>query len=449
MKKRSDDALKEALIQPIQMATQALTENLASLPKNASKKQCDEPARRDNDGLHRRRGYWYYCLIVQGKRKFFSTKETNYQEARRVRRDAIKAQLENRLPADLAKLPFEKLLVQVREDRMHLSENTVRIDKERSGPLLKHFAGRRVSTIDNAAIRSYQTARANQVSPRTVNLECKLLRHVLKAAKVWATVVDDYKPLREDRRGPGRALEENQEKLLFDTARSKPGWDAACYAAIVAANTTMRSVEIKSLRIADVNLIDREIFVGRSKGNTAGVRRIPLNAGAVWGCARLLERARALGSTEPDHFLLPRFRYRETKTVDRGTGYDPRHPQKTWRSAWRSLVTESARRAGSAAAKEVIESGKGWRAGIAAWKRAAAPFRGLRFHDLRHLAVTKLAESEAPDATIMAIAGHLSREMMEHYSHVRATAKRKAVESIRSYIPADDKPASVTKETLQ
>jgi hypothetical protein len=46
-------------------------------------------------------------------------------------------------------------------------------------------------------------------------------------------------------------------------------------------------------------------------------------------------------------------------------------------------------------------------------------------------AITKLAESpEASEQTIMSIAGHVSREMLEHYSHVRQQAKRKAVESL-------------------
>jgi integrase len=34
---------------------------------------------------------------------------------------------------------------------------------------------------------------------------------------------------------------------------------------------------------------------------------------------------------------------------------------------------------------------------------------GFRFHDLRHCAITSLAESGASDSTIMAIAGHVSR----------------------------------------
>jgi hypothetical protein len=30
-----------------------------------------------------------------------------------------------------------------------------------------------------------------------------------------------------------------------------------------------------------------------------------------------------------------------------------------------------------------------------------------------------------------------SREMLEHYSHIRAAAKRKAVEGMRSYVPEE------------
>ena len=57
-------------------------------------------------------------------------------------------------------------------------------------------------------------------------------------------------------------------------------------------------------------------------------------------------------------------------------------------------------------------------------------FPRLRFHDLRHHAITELAESQASDATIMAIAGHVSRQMLEHYSHVRLDLKRKALEAL-------------------
>jgi integrase len=54
----------------------------------------------------------------------------------------------------------------------------------------------------------------------------------------------------------------------------------------------------------------------------------------------------------------------------------------------------------------------------------------LRFHDLRHTCITKLAESQASEQTLMAIAGHVSRKMIEHYSHIRMEAKRDALDAI-------------------
>jgi integrase len=54
----------------------------------------------------------------------------------------------------------------------------------------------------------------------------------------------------------------------------------------------------------------------------------------------------------------------------------------------------------------------------------------IRFHDLRHTCIAKLAESLASEHTLMAIAGHVSRKMIEHYPHIRIEAKRAALDSI-------------------
>ncbi len=62
----------------------------------------------------------------------------------------------------------------------------------------------------------------------------------------------------------------------------------------------------------------------------------------------------------------------------------------------------------------------------------------MRFHDLRHHCITRLAEKGVPEQTLMAIAGHLSRQMLEHYSHVRMQAKRDAVKAIDSFHPEVD-----------
>ena len=59
-----------------------------------------------------------------------------------------------------------------------------------------------------------------------------------------------------------------------------------------------------------------------------------------------------------------------------------------------------------------------------------SPLHGLRFHDLRHHAITELAESQANDSIIREIAGHVSPKMLAHYSHFRIETKRKALDAL-------------------
>lgn len=54
----------------------------------------------------------------------------------------------------------------------------------------------------------------------------------------------------------------------------------------------------------------------------------------------------------------------------------------------------------------------------------------VRFHDLRHTAVTVMAEKRLPDQTIMAQVGHISPEMMRHYSHIRRQALNAAAAAL-------------------
>jgi len=57
-----------------------------------------------------------------------------------------------------------------------------------------------------------------------------------------------------------------------------------------------------------------------------------------------------------------------------------------------------------------------------------SPLHGLRFHDLRHHAITELAESQANDSIIREIAGHVSPKMLANYSHVRMETQRKVLD---------------------
>jgi integrase len=69
-----------------------------------------------------------------------------------------------------------------------------------------------------------------------------------------------------------------------------------------------------------------------------------------------------------------------------------------------------------------------------------------RFHDLRHTFISRLAESQASNSTVMALAGHVSRAMMERYSHIRMEAKRRAVNDLSG---TDFEPKCALSECLK
>jgi len=82
---------------------------------------------------------------------------------------------------------------------------------------------------------------------------------------------------------------------------------------------------------------------------------------------------------------------------------------------------------------------------IASWKTSWTLARteakvDCRWHNLRHSFVSTLAESQASDATIMSLAGRLSRKMMERYSHTRNEAKRAAISVFDSEPETDGSP---------
>jgi integrase len=184
----------------------------------------------------------------------------------------------------------------------------------------------------------------------------------------------------------------------------------------------MRGCEIRGLRWRDIDLIDRALTVRRVTTKTdAGERAIPLNASALTAIVELYRRAQTFGGTEADHYVFP--------ACENGR-IDPTHAQTTWRTAWRRLTRAILCPAcGRVQNPAEICRNDECKADIHA---LISPTAGLRFHDLRHHAITELAESQASDQTVMAIAGHVSPKMLAHYSHVRMEAKRKALDSISS-----------------
>lgn len=146
---------------------------------------------------------------------------------------------------------------------------------------------------------------------------------------------------------------------------------------MLATNTAMRNSEIRALRWEQVDFERRFLTVGRTKTDAGEGRTIPLNSAlydALVGHAEWYKLR--FGRIEPQWYLFP-FGHLHRLDLAR--------PIRTLKTSW----TNVRRRTGV----------KG------------------RLHDARHTLITELAESGAGDETIMDIAGHVSRQMLRHYSH--------------------------------
>src|SRR5262249_13840379 len=193
----------------------------------------------------------------------------------------------------------------------------------------------------------------------------------------------------EERKDLGRAISPEEQGRLLDvsvTLRSPIVRTAIPLLML----TGLRSGEALSLRWKQVNLFDRTITVGRAKTSSGTGRVIPINDDLASTLAThrawFVER---FGEPQPDHCVFP-FGSPQPTSPDR--------PVTDITSGW-DLVRATA--------------------GVS-----------CRLHDLRHTFCTRLAEAGVPESTMLALMGHMSRAMLERYSHIRMAAKRDAVATI-------------------
>jgi integrase len=355
-----------------------------------------------------KRGKTWHCHFVVNGQRFRQSLETkDWREAQSKEKQLIAEASEGKLTHNsttLARLPFGQAADDyVSARKLELAPASQAKEKQLLVQLRVYFKQEPLRAITVKRITDYRAWRAEQkVGPATLNAELGILRRILKGAKLWARVADDIRPLREPST-IGRAITEEEKQRLLKTAVMRPEWETAYLAAILCLNTTARGCELKGLQWCDVDLFARTLTIRKSK-TAAGERVVPLTGVAVSALARLRGRAEGFGAVEPSHFVfaafVPKFTFSGKRVVDYNvTGFDPTRHVKSWRTAWRTLT-----------------------------KKAGLP--GFRFHDLRHCAITQLAENGTSDSTIMAIAGHVSRRMLERYSHVRMEAKRTAMETL-------------------
>jgi integrase len=351
--------------------------------------------------LYQRGKVWWYEFEFRGQRIRESSHSRTKSIAERIERER-RRQLElgsvglkeHRIP-QMFSVTSKKWL---EASKTHWSANNYRIESTNLGHLAPHFGRKLLVDISGDDISRYQAFRKEEgASPRTVNMEVGTLRGILRKHRVWANIQPDVRMLKT--RGEiGRALSADEQHRLL--AACKKIRSRSLYPAVLLSlHSGLRNAELRLLRWRQIDFLEKQLIVGKSKTAGGEGRVIPLSETAF---KELQEWRREFPDAVPAHFVFPTERYGlageegylEGKVVP--YAIDPTKPIGSWKVAWTAART---------AAKV-----------------------DCRWHDMRHTFVSRLAESQASDATIMSLAGHLSRKMMERYSHTRAEAKRAAIE---------------------
>lgn len=285
-------------------------------------------------------------------------------------------------------------------DAGYLAPRTIRDYKACAVALERFFDGLVLEQIHADHLTEYQRARAvcdkaagNWVKPAGANRirkEIALLIRVLRAAQLWGEAQDlSFLPLRSVESDVPRVLSPEEQHRFLHMASTRVEWQFIYWYSIVALQTTASTDEMRALRMGDIFLRDRLMQIRRAGARKRfRTRTIPLGTPeVVWALEMLIARARELGAVAPSHYLFP---------IQRAKGsYDPTRP-----------MSDSGLK-------------KRWHA-----VRKAAELLWLRPHDLRHTALTRMAEAGTPIQVIVSMAGHMTLRMQEHYAAVSMAAKR-------------------------
>jgi integrase len=243
-------------------------------------------------------------------------------------------------------------------------------------------------------LREYQNERSQTCGANKINQELGTLLRIMKRARAWTAKLDRcYEPLQHEEADIARAMTPEEQKKFLDVASSREEWRFVYYYALLALATSASNCEMRGLRIGDMNLYSKVLHIRREHAkNRYRIRTIPMHDEAVWAATRLIERARTLGASSAQHRVMP-FRVAPHQ-------WDPDQPMSNSgiRKAWEAV-------------------------------RAAADVPWLRIHDLRHTAITRMAEAGVPIPVILSMAGHISTRMQQHYTAISEFAKRRAVQA--------------------
>jgi integrase len=251
------------------------------------------------------------------------------------------------------------------------------------------FRGKYLSDITPELIEKYRAARrAEEISPATINREIACLKTIFIKAVEWGKTEADptrrIKKFREEARKE-RILTAAEEKRLF--ANADPTLRPFL---VVALNTGMRKGEILGLRWADVDFVKGFIRVTDLESKSGRERKIPMNA-PVFDMLRGMDRK-------------PEFVF-----MNGETGKSMGDVRTAFEGACRRAKKDP---------NDEKDPG----------------ITGLRVHDLRHTAATRMIEGGIDIVTVSRILGHSSIQMTMRYAHPTPETMRQAVNKLGEYM---------------
>jgi integrase len=279
------------------------------------------------------------------------------------------------------------------------------------GHVVRHLGDKLLVDIDESEVLAYQSARLKELaSPKSINEEVRFLLTMMgEPGDVIRVRLRKKKKLKlPTRHKIGKAYEPEETQKMGQLAR-KSHSPHIHLALTMALNAGMRDAEIKALTWSQIHLDKGYLQVGESKTVAGEGRTIPINS--------------VLRQAIDEYSVAYRKKFQEIRPgwyvfpFGRPRPWDPTRHVTTLKTAWKNI-------------------------------RKAAKVTG-RWHDHRHTLITQLAEGGTGEETIRQIVGHVSKEVLRDYLHVRMKAKRDALESIVTPPIGTNQPLGENSNTPQ
>lgn len=366
--------------------------------------------------------FWVACFTDRnGRRRKRSTETTNRKAALRIADDWEQAYRRKRTALKFRRVLSEGHREITGEDVSHTSVRGF-IDSwieskrpeiapstytfyKKSGDKFLAFLGdaadRDLGEITREDVMRFRNEEAKRFAPRTVNHEVKFLRMAFRAARRDALLADDpaefVKTIRLGDEYERQPFSLDQLRAILSVA--DPEWKSMILCGLY---TGQRLSDIALLTWANVDLELNELrLVTRKTGKRLIIPLAP-------ALARLFEALPS--SDDPQAPLHPRA---HGIVIEQGkSGH--------LSNLFADVLADAGLRK-KTPHRKTSEKGRGVRVDRQ---------HKLSFHCLRHTSVTLLKEAGVPDAAIMALIGHDSVAMSQHYTHVGREALEKAANAL-------------------